>query len=353
LGRRILYCITCNAKYDVSHVTPGSRFLCKTCETTIKVPLLAEPMEETGDETGVVDADIIPEDRMIGVPGEETDLRGMSFSKMVGTGNDFVLIDGFQETVDNPEKTAKLLCHRRFGVGGDGLLLLLPSEEADIGMRMFNPDGSEAEACGNGLRCHVKFACDHGHVGGGDLTVFTMAGVRTAEITRMGDTVARVRVEMGRPSTEPTEIPVNVPSGQTLRIPLEVANQRFEGTAISMGNPHFVVFSDDIDGIDLETVGPAIERHPLFPNRTNVEFVEVQAPNRVRQRTWERGAGETLSCGSGACAVCVAGNLRKTLERRVAIELRGGELQLEWSASGEVFLEGPAEELYTGLWCNS
>lgn len=353
MDRRIIYCFSCNAKYDVSAVAPGSRFLCKTCQTTIKVPKDPGAGKGAADEAEPFDLEVISADRVIESAEKGNEIQGLSFTKMVGTGNDFVLVDGFREVLENPEATARTLCDRRWGVGGDGLLILLPAGDSHIRMRMFNPDGSEAEACGNGLRCLVKYAFDHGHVSERVLTVDTTAGVRKAEVTLEGDTVASVRVGMGFPSTLPADVPVAVEGDDALRVRLEAAGQSFEGTAVSMGNPHFVVFVSDVEAVDLEAVGPAIEGHPLFPNRTNVEFVEVVSREAVRQRTWERGAGETLACGSGASAVCVASSLLGKTERRIEVRLRGGELRLDWSESGKVFLEGPAREVYTGLWCSS
>jgi len=352
MGRRILFCITCNAKYDVGAVAPGCRFLCRTCRTTIKVPELGVDFADPALETEPVDLEIMPADLIIG-SGGSTGLDGLSFTKLNGTGNDFVLVDCIRESIDDPEEAARVLCDRRFGIGSDGLLLLLPAEGADVRMRMFNPDGREAEACGNGLRCLVKYACDHGHVSGRALTVETAGGPRLAEVRRTDGIVDTVRVGMGAPSTEPGKIPAEVPGNDTLGVAIEAGGTAVEGTLVSMGNPHCVVFVPDVDRADVETLGPAIENHPMFPNRTNVEFVQVVSPTLVRQRTWERGAGETLACGSGACAACVAGNLLGRTERNITVSLRGGDLQLDWSESGELFLDGPATEIFTGLWCHS
>ncbi|MHC4779081.1 MAG: diaminopimelate epimerase [Planctomycetota bacterium] len=353
MDRRIIYCFSCNAKYDVSAVPADSRFLCKACQTTIKVPGEGDTPPIVDAEEEPIDLDVISEDLIIEPLDDESDIQGLSFTKMVGTGNDFVLVDGFREVVENPETTSKAMCDRRWGAGGDGLLLLLPSGESDVRMRMFNPDGSEAEACGNGLRCLVKYAFDHGHVSGRLVTVETAAGVRVAEVIRENEVVSAVRVGMGLPSTRPADIPVNVEGEDTHGVRIEAAGRTFEGTAVSMGNPHFVVFVDDVEGMDVHVAGPAIENHPLFPNRTNVEFVQVLSPGKVLQRTWERGAGETLACGSGACAVCVASAIHGRTERKIEVGLRGGDLKLDWSEAGEVFLEGPAKEVFTGLWCSS
>jgi diaminopimelate epimerase len=295
----------------------------------------------------------MPEDLVVGTGSGSQRLEGLSFTKLVGTGNDFVLIDCLREKIADPSEISNLLCDRRFGVGADGLLLLFPSEESDFRMRMFNPDGSEAEACGNGLRCLVKYAFDHGHASGRVATVETAAGMRFAEVRRNGDIVESVRVGMGMPSTSTDEIPARLPEVNGHVASLEVEGRTIKGAAVSMGNPHFVIFVDDVDTAEVGVLGPALENHPAFPQRTNVEFVQVVSPTILRQRTWERGAGETLACGSGACAACVAGNLLEKTEKHVTIRLRGGDLDIEWTESGEVFLEGPALELFTGLWCNS
>lgn len=353
MSRRIVYCITCNAKYDVSGVIPGSRFICKTCETTIRVPDLGDGFSDPLSESGPAQLEVMPEDLILGGGQPADGFRGLSFTKLVGTGNDFLLVDCMREGLEEPGEAARMLCDRRFGAGADGLLLLLPTEKATVRMRMFNPDGSEAEACGNGLRCLVKYAFDHGHVKSPDLEVETAAGVRRAEIRAVDGVVGSVRVGMGRPLTKPAEIPVQAEGDQALSVTVEAAGRPVTGTAVSMGNPHFVVFVPDVDAVEVETLGPALETHPIFPRRTNVEFVQVCSSTAVRQRTWERGAGETLACGSGACAACVAGSLLGKTERRVTVSLRGGELDVDWTDLGEVFLEGPAQELFTGLWCSS
>jgi diaminopimelate epimerase len=356
MARRIIYCFSCNTKYDVSAVSPGARFLCKTCQTPIKVPDSGDdvaPPPALGSVLPAEELEILPEDLVIDETSGPQDWTGLSFTKLVGTGNDFVLVDGMREPVDDPETLARMLCDRRFGVGSDGLLLLMPSEQADLRMRMFNPDGSEAEACGNGLRCLVKYAFDHGHVAGETATVETMAGLRVAEVRRSGEIVDTVRVGMGEPSTAPADIPARVREDEVLEAPLKAGGHTLAATLVSMGNPHAVIFVDDVDAVDVDALGPAVETLDLFPNRTNVEFVQVISPTLVRQRTWERGAGETLACGSGACAVCVAGSLRGKTQRDVTVRLRGGDLKIDWTESGEVFLEGPAVELFTGLWCSA
>ena len=274
----------------------------------------------------------------------------MKFTKMHGAGNDYVYINGFEEQIDNPEKLAIAVSDRHFGIGSDGLILILPSEHADVRMRMFNADGSEAEMCGNGVRCVAKFAADSGLVKGDDIRIETGAGILPLKLHFGADNkVDRVRVNMGMPRLMPSEIPV-VADNETMIIdqPLEVLDRTFAITCVSMGNPHCVIFVDRVDDFPVELYGPAIENHPMFPNRINVEFVEKISSNEVKQRTWERGAGETLACGTGASAVCVAGVLSGRTERSITNRLLGGSLHLEWSEAGEVFMTGPATEVFRG-----
>jgi diaminopimelate epimerase len=274
----------------------------------------------------------------------------MKFIKMHGAGNDYVYINGFEEQVDNPEKLAIAVSDRHFGIGSDGLILILPSETADVRMRMFNADGSEAEMCGNGIRCVAKFASDAGLVAGDEIRIETGAGILPLKLHFGADhKVDQVRVNMGMPRLMPSEIPV-VAENDIMIIdqPLEILDRTFAITCVSMGNPHCVIFVDQIDDFPVERYGSAIEKHPLFPNRINVEFVEQISRNEVKQRTWERGAGETLACGTGASAVAVAGVLSGRTERSITNRLLGGSLQLEWSEAGEVFMTGPATEVFRG-----
>jgi len=274
----------------------------------------------------------------------------MKFTKMHGAGNDYVYIDGFAETVTDPSTLAQQVSDRNFGVGSDGLILILPSEVADVRMRMFNADGSEAEMCGNGVRCVAKYARDHGLVQGSEISVETGAGVLPLQLFFAADgTVERVRVNMGPPRLMAGEIPTTlVADGMVVNQPLTVLDRTFAVTCVSMGNPHCVIYVDDVDSFPVTTYGPVIEHHPAFPKRINVEFVEVLSPTEVRQRTWERGAGETLACGTGASAVTVAGVLTGRTERSLVNRLRGGELFLEWCEAGEVLLTGPAVEVFSG-----
>ena len=274
----------------------------------------------------------------------------MKFVKMHGAGNDYVYINGFEESVSDPAALAIEVSNRNFGIGSDGLILILPSTVADVKMRMFNSDGSEAEMCGNGVRCVAKYAYDHSLVAKEVITVETGAGVLTLQLyPGAAGRIDKVRVNMGQPRLTRGEIPLSGdPAQQVVNEPLTILDRTFAITCVSMGNPHCVIFVDDVENFPVAKYGPLIECHPLFPRRTNVEFVEVRSRHEVRQRTWERGAGETLACGTGASAVTVAGVLTGRTERVIKNVLSGGELELEWSDSGEVYMTGPAVEVFSG-----
>ncbi|MBE0599259.1 MAG: diaminopimelate epimerase [Desulfuromonadales bacterium] len=274
----------------------------------------------------------------------------MKFVKMHGAGNDYVYINGFDQSVADPSRLAVEISDRHFGIGSDGLILILPSTVADVRMRMFNADGSEAEMCGNGIRCVAKYAYDHGLVPRREIAVETAAGIKAVQLrVNARNRVDQVRVDMGRPRLTRGEIPMTGdPGAQVVAEPLQVLDRTFEITAVSMGNPHCVIFVDRVAEFPVEKYGSIIERHPLFPQRTNVEFVEVITPGELRQRTWERGAGETLACGTGASAVTVAGVLTGRTGRQVVNHLRGGDLELEWAADGQVFMTGPAVQICQG-----
>jgi diaminopimelate epimerase len=273
----------------------------------------------------------------------------MKFTKMQGAGNDYVYVNCFEETVENPAEVAIRVSDRNFGIGSDGLILIMPSPVADVKMRMFNSDGSESEMCGNGIRCVAKYAYDHGIVSKQEITAETGAGILTLQLFTNGNKVDRVRVNMGEPRLTRAEIPMT--GDGSLRVvsePLNILHSTFPITCVSMGNPHCVIFVDDVKNFPVEKYGPLIENHELFPRRTNVEFVQVISRTEVRQRTWERGAGETLACGTGASAVSVAGVLNGLTERRILNHLSGGDLELEWQEDGPVFMTGPAVEVFTG-----
>lgn len=279
----------------------------------------------------------------------------MQFTKMHGTGNDFVMVDAraADSNTDWPA-LAIAICDRHFGVGGDGLILALPPEtaDADLRMRMFNPDGSEAEMCGNGIRCLARFAVERGiaQATDGALLIETLAGLLRCELLGDGSVVERVRVSMGAPRLAPAEIPVLAESsGPVLHLPLLLDGQAYDVTAVSMGNPHAVYFSEQLVAqMPLERIGPLVEHHPAFPRRVNFEVVNVLGRDRLRMRVWERGAGLTLACGTGACAVIVAARLRGLVDDVVDVELPGGVLRLEWDGAGPVFLSGPAVNVFDG-----
>lgn len=273
----------------------------------------------------------------------------MKFTKMQGAGNDYVYVNCFEETVENPAEVAIRVSNRNFGIGSDGLILIMPSPVADVKMRMFNSDGSESEMCGNGIRCVAKYAYDHGIVSKREITAETGAGILTLQLFTNGNKVERVRVNMGEPRLTRAEIPMTGDgSTRVVSDPLNILHSTFPITCVSMGNPHCVIFVDDVINFPVEKYGPLIENHELFPRRTNVEFVQVISRTEVRQRTWERGAGETLACGTGASAVSVAGVLNGLTERKILNHLSGGDLELEWQENGPVFMTGPAVEVFTG-----
>jgi diaminopimelate epimerase len=271
----------------------------------------------------------------------------MKFAKMQATGNDFVLIDaGEMERDWSP--LAISMCNRHFGVGADGLILMLPSKVADIAMRFFNPDGSEAEACGNGLRCVVKYAINKGLIYGQEFTIETLGGIRKTKAKG-----SLIQVEMGVPRLKAEEIPMVAEKELDIIIdyPIIVGGERLLVTCLSMGNSHAVFFArKEVSGFPLSAIGPQVENHPIFPNRVNFEVANVLGRNKVEARVWERGVGETLSCGTGACAVAVAARLHDSVDRSVDIILPGGTLTVNWDGVGEVILRGPAELVFQGEW---
>ncbi len=270
----------------------------------------------------------------------------LKFTKMHGLGNDFVLIDCRNKAVSNKlsaiSDVSKRLCHRRFGVGADQMLLLYPSNIADFKMLIFNADGSEVEMCGNGIRCFAKYIWDRKLSDKETLSVETAAGIIRPE--RSGQ---MVKVDMGEPVLEGRLIPVNI-DGMVKDFPLIIEDKEFKITAVSMGNPHAVIFVDDVDGFDVKRYGPRIENHGLFPKRINVEFIQVLDTDRIRMRVWERGSGETMACGTGASAAGVAAGLKGFTGRRVNVILAGGELLIEWNEDNHVYMTGPAVEVFEG-----
>ncbi len=271
----------------------------------------------------------------------------LSFTKMHGAGNDFVVLDGVAGPLPPIERIARRLCDRHFGVGCDQLLVVRPSQSADFRMEIWNADGGQVEMCANGIRAFFKYLRDRGHTKRDEIAVETLGGIVRPRWA--GDDL--VTVDMGRPVLAPAKIPTRLGAGDgpVLDVPLDVGGERVTVSSVSMGNPHCVLFVPDVDAAPVTTLGPKIEHHAAFPNRVNVEFVEIASRTRFRQRTWERGTGETLACGSGACAVAVVAILRGVAEPRVTISLRGGDLDLAWEGGeGHVFMTGPAAEVYTG-----
>lgn len=281
----------------------------------------------------------------------------MRFTKMHGAGNDYIYVDCFAQPI--PQSIAELaqkLSDRRFGIGSDGLILICPSPNADAEMRMYNADGSYSEMCGNGIRCVAKYVYDHGIKRADTLRIESGGRVLSLGLQHLNGTVDQVRVDMGEPVLIPANVPTTLrsagdPNSPVVNVPLTIAGRELRTTCVSMGNPHCVVFVEEASDELVLGVGPKIEVDPHFPKRVNVEFVEVISPTELRQRTWERGSGETFACGTGACAVCVAGVLTKRSGRKVTIHLRGGDLSIEWNESdNHVYMTGSAVEVFSGEW---
>ena len=286
----------------------------------------------------------------------------MKFTKMQGIGNDYVYVDCTKESIIDPAALSRRISDRHFGIGSDGLVMILPSEKADFRMRMFNADGSEAEMCGNASRCVAKYVYERGLTEKKEITLETGAGIKTlrlnfAEEDGVKDrSVASVRVDMGAPELRPEMIPVNraelglsAEENQILGKMIHIPGQSFIVTCVSVGNPHCVTFLEDVEQIPLEAWGPEMERHPAFPKRTNTEFAQVIDRHTIRMRVWERGSGETLACGTGACATLAASVLNGLTDRKAALRLNGGELEIEWDEkTGRIFMTGPAEFVFDG-----
>jgi diaminopimelate epimerase len=279
----------------------------------------------------------------------------MRFTKMHGLGNDYVYVDCVNgPTPEDPAAVAVKVSDRHFGIGSDGLILICRSEVADARMRMFNADGSEGEMCGNGLRCVAKYVHDHGIARKPQLKIETGRGVLTVDLEVANGKAERVRVNMGTPILKSADIPTTLPGDPPVDAEISANGVSCRGTCVSMGNPHVVIYSGDTAEVPLEAVGPRIENAPLFPRRINVHFVEVHSESEVTMRTWERGSGITLACGTGACAVCVAGVLTGRTGRKLLAHLPGGDLELEWSAAdNHVYMTGPATEVFSGEWAGA
>lgn len=275
----------------------------------------------------------------------------LKFTKMHGTGNDYVYVNCFQEEVKNPAEVSKYVSDRHFGIGSDGLILIKPSDVADFKMDMYNADGSQGEMCGNGIRCVAKYVYDYGLTDKETISVETLAGIKHLELTIEEGKVALVRVNMGSPELVPEKIPVAAEGERAINVPLEVKGNSYQMNCVSMGNPHCVIFmEEDVRNLNLEAIGPDFENHRRFPKRINTEFVNVLDNQTLRMRVWERGSGETLACGTGACATAVAAMLNGHVQKEVTVHLLGGDLKIQWDGgNAPVYMTGPATTVFDGI----
>ncbi|MCI9198479.1 MAG: diaminopimelate epimerase [Lachnospiraceae bacterium] len=273
----------------------------------------------------------------------------MRFTKMHGIGNDYVYVDRMSERVDDPEQVARQVSDRHFGIGADGLILICPSETADFRMEMYNADGSQGAMCGNGIRCVAKYVYDHRLTDKEHIRIETKSGIKSLDLTVQDGKVSLVRVAMGAPILQAEEIPIRTDREQVLAMPIEVGGMEYRITGVSMGNPHVVVYLDDVTGFDIEKWGPQFETHPLFPDRINTEFCKVLDEKIIQMRVWERGSGETMACGTGACAAAVSSILNGYTKEQVTVRLLGGDLEIFWDRrADQVYMTGPAVEVFSG-----
>ena len=274
----------------------------------------------------------------------------MKFTKMQGLGNDYVYVNCFEEKIENPPAVARYVSDRHFGIGSDGLIMINPSEVADFEMEMYNADGSRGEMCGNGIRCVAKYVYDYGLTDKTQISVETLGGIKYLDLTVEDGKVVLVKVDMGKPELKSDLIPIISENEKVIDEPIEVDGQVYHMTGVSMGNPHTVIYVDDVKNLDLEKIGPKFENHERFPKRINTEFVHCIDRNTVEMSVWERGSGETLACGTGACAVAVASILNNLTDTRVTVKLLGGDLQIEWDREkNHVFMTGPAKVVFDGV----
>lgn len=274
----------------------------------------------------------------------------MKFTKMQGLGNDYVYVNCFEEKIENPPAVARYVSDRHFGIGSDGLIMINPSEVADFEMEMYNADGSRGEMCGNGIRCVAKYVYDYGLTDKTQISVETLGGIKYLDLTVEDGKVVLVKVDMGKPELKSDLIPIISENEKVIDEPIEVDGQVYHMTGVSMGNPHTVIYVDDVKNLDLEKIGPKFENHERFPKRINTEFVHCIDRNTVEMRVWERGSGETLACGTGACAVAVASILNNLTDTRVTVKLLGGDLQIEWNREKDrVFMTGPVTVVFDGV----
>lgn len=273
----------------------------------------------------------------------------MKFTKMHGIGNDYVYVNCFEETVSDPKSLAITVSDRHFGIGSDGLIMICQSDITDFKMRMFNADGSEGEMCGNGIRCVGKFVYDKGLTSKKTVSIETLAGIKILELFTNNNLVEKVRVDMGEPILVPVDIPVLLGEEACIAMEIETSDDMYSATCVSMGNPHAVVFVNSVESIDIEKKGPPMEYNKVFPNRVNTEFVEILDNGELKMRVWERGSGETLACGTGACAVLVASVLNDKSSRKNTIHLLGGSLEIEWNKNdNHVYMTGSATTVFEG-----
>lgn len=276
-------------------------------------------------------------------------MKKLKFTKMHGAGNDYIYMNGFVQEIEDPSALAIRLSNRNFGIGSDGLVLILPSENSDFRMQMFNSDGSEAEMCGNASRCVGKYVYDNGLTTKKEIALETKAGVKYITLLEGDEKARKVTVDMGEPILDPVQIPVKVDKEPVLNFPLDIDGKIWEISCVSMGNPHAVVFTTGIKELDLPLIGPKFEKHPIFPRKTNTEFIEVVDRKTLNMRVWERGAGETLACGTGACAAAVAAILNGYCDRKITIHLIGGDLEIEWDEqNNHVYMTGEAVTVFEG-----
>lgn len=274
----------------------------------------------------------------------------MKFTKMHGLGNDYVYVNCFEEKIDNPPAVARFVSDRHFGIGSDGLIMINPSKTADFEMEMYNADGSRGEMCGNGIRCVAKYVYDYGLTDKTQISVETLGGIKYLDLTVEDGKVSLVKVDMGKPKLEADLIPIISEREQVIDEPIEVDGKEYHMTGVSMGNPHAVIYVDDVKGLDLEKIGPKFENHERFPKRINTEFVHCIDRQTVEMRVWERGSGETLACGTGACAVAVSSILNNLTDTQVTVKLLGGDLQIEWDREKDrIFMTGPATVVFDGV----
>lgn len=273
----------------------------------------------------------------------------MKFTKMHGLGNDYVYVNGFQEKIENPSEVAKYVSDRHFGIGSDGLILINPSRVADFEMEMYNADGSRGEMCGNGIRCVAKYVYDYGLTDQTQISVETLGGIKYLDLTVQDGKVVLVKVDMGSPILKPECIPIQADGEMVVNEPIVAGRMEYRMTGVSMGNPHAVVYMDNIQDLNIERIGPLFENHERFPKRINTEFVRFVDRHTLEMRVWERGSGETMACGTGACAVAVASVLNGLTEEKVTVRLLGGDLQIEWDQEkNKVYMTGPATTVFDG-----